>query len=123
MEKIAPSLAGPAASLFYSSVGLVFPAACGIRRAERTFPPGPCAVALHVSSTEDALCARNLAVATREQSAYLESARVHDRRGHLNTLGRYTHAPASLTRRRAFSSGLSHAKCPRPGSRANVFGW
>jgi hypothetical protein len=30
-------------------------------------------------------------------------------------------APASLTRRRAFSSGLSHAKCPKPGFRSNVF--
>jgi len=29
---------------------------------------------------------------------------------------------ASLARRRAFSSGLSHAKCPKPGFRSNVFG-
>jgi hypothetical protein len=37
-------------------------------------------------------------------------------------LDRMTQAPASLTRRRAFSSGLSHAKCPKPGFRSNVFG-
>jgi hypothetical protein len=38
------------------------------------------------------------------------------------TLDRSGHVPASLTRRRAFSSGLSHAKCPKPGFRSNVFG-
>jgi hypothetical protein len=29
---------------------------------------------------------------------------------------------AALANRRAFSSGLSHAKCPKPGFRSNVFG-
>jgi len=99
-----------------------FPCVCGIENCVRTTDAFDRALARCVASI-----ARAFRITSGSASAIAARASQHrpgtlPGRQRFFTLAHKAHAPSSQTRRRAFSSGLSHAKCPKPGFRSNVFG-
>jgi hypothetical protein len=96
---------------------------CGVCGLASTAAAVDCMIARCVASTTDlAFCMGLHSVTTSGIDLSAQRVRMHARRRWYSSLGRVAYARASLIRRRAIPSGLSHRKCPKPGFRSNVFG-